>query len=185
MVHLVSIHGASAHPPSYVEPFAQQLSESLQEEVLLRPIWYGDLTRDRSLRTSLTPAVADVVDMLRYAFEFLRRRLHGRVREAFRDLLPEKTLLVTHSWGSVVACNMVPHDSTALWVMFGSRPYVTTRLTEWPRVARWHNFWSPRDPLSSPWVGPVNHEIPSLPHSPMWTNPHRAQWVANIWSKDG
>ena len=187
MIHLVTCHGVGDPPLSYAEPFAWDLSRLLQEEVTLRPIWYGDLTRYRGLRTSLAPEIDDVLDVARYCLEYLvRGRIQKRVKEALKSLVPEKTLLVTHSWGSVIACNMLPHDVIQTWVMFGSRNYFPTWFTPYPRVARWHNFWSPADILSEPWKRATNHEIPSLHHTPMWTDSHRAQWVANVWNtKDG
>ena len=176
MLALVTIHGAREHPPTYAEGFARSLSEAAQTPVLLRPVWYGDLIQ----RRYRTPLILNIP-----AYIWALPRLRSRVREAFVDLDPAQTLLVTHSWGTVIACNLVPHDRVRTWVTFGSYPYFPLWFTPWPRVEEWHNFWSPTDVLSAPWEMACNHEIPSLRHTPMWADPHRAQWVANIWSKDG
>lgn len=186
-VRLISIHGVGDQAPGYAEPFATALEAAIGESVDLHAVWWADLSQYRGLGTPVASAVDAVLDPLRYAWSFAeRRRLRTRLTLALFGSCPhpppERTILVTHSWGGVIAYNMLPDDQVALWVSFHTRRYLATRFGAPPKVGRWVNVWSPRDPLSEQIERAENIQT-GEGHGPMWTSGARAMLVARLWKE--
>lgn len=188
----IFIHGIGDPSPDYWMPFHLDLEDLLKAEILPRAVYWGDLTRYVGLRDQVywegrfTARWADyALDVLKYTTDWgVRGEIRARVNEAvyWGHPDPPPTLLVTHSWGGVIAWNHFPHDEADLWMSFHTRRYLNTRLTRPPKVGKWVNVWSPQDALSGRIKGPENL-MNNENHSPMWTSYPRAIVTSLYWKK--
>jgi len=184
VIDLVTFHGIGPRGPEgerYADGFRERLMARLGRPIILWPVYWADLIDYRGLGTPLASAVDTALDPIRYTFRWwARSRIKARVRNIADHIMPDRTLVVSHSWGTVLACNFWPDDHARLWVQFGSRRYWPVWFGRPPRVEKWLNVWSPIDPLSEPWKTPVNRQIEER-HGPMWTSDSRADIVAQAW----
>lgn len=193
-IRLITIHGIGDPPPNYAYYFWQELETQLGIAIVHRSVWYGDLTRyigltnEKPWEGRLTARWADyALDVLKYTFDWgVRGEIRDRINQAFDSLTwYGKTLMVTHSWGGVVAWNHVPDHQVDLWVSFNTRRYLNTRLTRPPRVGKWVNVWSPEDPLSSEikYVRQPENLMIHGPHSPLWTHDTKIDLTSLYWKQ--
>lgn len=186
MLRLVTIHGIGQRDPGYSIPFLDLLRELLGQEVIGHEIWWDDLFTYSGLGTAWASKVDYAMDIIRFWTRRAKRRaLRDRIQRAIHlaSKHNEPVILVTHSWGNVLAWNYVPHDRVLLWVNFHSRRYMPTWFRRPPRVGRWANVWSENDVLS----GRMDHRRCTEytnhkeGHGPMWDNKRRVQFVMQLW----